>query len=203
MARPLRILGSGGHAKVAVAAARSAGFTIHSVLDDDEQRWGTSILGAEIAGPIAGADDEPDIPTVCAIGTNEARKAIVERLRCAWGTIIHPSAIVHDSATIGHGTVVYAGAIIQPDVVIGAHSIVNTAATIDHDCRIGDYGQIGPGANLSGGVELGEGVFLGTGSATRQYVRVGAWTTVGVGGVVVTDLPAGVVAVGVPARPRG
>jgi len=53
---------------------------------------------------------------------------------------------------------------------------------------------------MAGVVHLGEGVFMGIGSRAVPGAEVGAWTTVGAGGVVLRALPAGVVAVGIPAR---
>ncbi len=50
-------------------------------------------------------------------------------------------------------------------------------------------------------MSLAEGVMLGANSCVIPGKKVGAWTTVGAGGVVNRDLPEGVVAVGVPARP--
>ena len=58
-------------------------------------------------------------------------------------------------------------------------------------------------ANVSGAAHLGAGVYLGTNATVIQAVRVGAGTTVGAGAVVVRELPAGITAVGVPARPVG
>ena len=60
--------------------------------------------------------------------------------------------------------------------------------------------HVAPGVNLAGNVLLADGVFLGIGSAVITGKRVGEWTTVGAGGVVVTDLPDHAVAAGVPAK---
>jgi acetyltransferase-like isoleucine patch superfamily enzyme len=58
---------------------------------------------------------------------------------------------------------------------------------------------VAPGANVAGCVRLEEGVFLGAGSCVIPGVTIGSWTIVGAGAAVVSDLPASVVAVGVPA----
>jgi UDP-perosamine 4-acetyltransferase len=59
---------------------------------------------------------------------------------------------------------------------------------------------IAPGAHLGGTAILEEGVFLGIGSSVIPGRRIGAWTAVGAGAAVIHDLPAQVLAVGVPAR---
>ena len=59
---------------------------------------------------------------------------------------------------------------------------------------------VSPGATVSGTVTMGEGAMMGAGSTVIQNRTIGAWVTVGAGAVVVTDLPDGVTAIGVPAR---
>jgi acetyltransferase EpsM len=54
--------------------------------------------------------------------------------------------------------------------------------------------------HTGGQVELGEGVHLAIGVSVRTRVKVGAWSQIGVGAAVVSDVPARVVAYGVPAR---
>jgi maltose O-acetyltransferase len=49
-------------------------------------------------------------------------------------------------------------------------------------------------------ISIGDNVWLGGGAIVCPGVTIGAHTVVGAGAVVTRDLPAGVVAVGVPAR---
>jgi len=60
--------------------------------------------------------------------------------------------------------------------------------------------HVGPGARLAGNVSVYEGAFLGIGSCVVPGCRIGEWATVGAGGVVVGEIPEGVVAKGIPAR---
>lgn len=198
----LIVVGAGGHAKVVISTARTAGFRVVAVLDDDRERWGTQILGVEVSGPSEPALQDPDARVVLAIGDNAARRRLAAGARCRFATLLDAQAIVDPSVRFGDGSVVFAGAVIQPDTVIGAHAIVNTAASIDHDCVLGDAVHIAPGTRLAGNVTLGDEVFLGIGAVVIPGVTIGAGTTVGAGAAVVSDLPAGVVAVGVPARVR-
>ncbi|HEY0483155.1 MAG TPA: acetyltransferase [Kofleriaceae bacterium] len=197
----LVVVGSGGHAKVVIATARAAGFEVAAVADDDPARWGQRILGVEIAGPTPPVLDDPGQLAVLAIGDNRARWRLALAARCRFATVVHPGAIVDASVRLGAGTVVFAGAIVQPDTVLGAHVIVNTGASIDHDGAIDDFVHLAPGARLAGNVAIGEGGFVGIGAVAIPGVRIGAWTTVGAGAAVTGDLPANIVAAGVPARP--
>lgn len=115
-------------------------------------------------------------------------------------TIVHPWAVIAPDTTLGRGCVVFANAYVSSSITIGAHVQVNYNATIGHDCVVADYVSIYPGANIGGAVTLGEGVTIGSGAVVRDRVTIGAGTFIGAGAVVVADVPAGVVAYGVPAR---
>ena len=197
------VLGSGGHARVVVSAMQAAGTTVMGVFDDDPARMGADVDGVPVLGRL-GEHLPLDAPLVLAIGSNAVRARLAAALegQVEWATVVHPTAWVHRTVRLGMGTVVFAGAIVQPGTTIGMHAIVNTGACIDHDGQVGDFVHIAPGCHLAGTVVLGDGVFCGVGTSIVPGVTVGAWTTVGAGGVVVSDLPEKVVAVGVPARVR-
>ena len=195
------VIGAGGHAKVVIATLRASGTDVAGVLDDDATKHGSLVLGVPVLGALDRAV-EGEHEVVIAVGHNAARKRIAESITgVRWATVVHPSAVVHETVRLGTGTVVFAGAVIQPDTLVGAHAIINTGASADHDNDLGDYVHLAPGTRLAGDVTLEAGVFMGIASAAVPGVRVGAWTTVGAGGVVTRDLPSGVTAVGIPARP--
>ena len=198
-AEPIVVIGGGGHGKVVLSTLLEAGFHVACVLDDDEQKWGSEIFGIPVRGPVGNAAQYGELG-VLGVGGNDERKRLADALGLEWVSVIHPRAWVHPSVRLGVGTVVFAGAMIQPDTVVGRHVIVNTGVLIDHDCEIGDFSHLAPGVCLAGGVRLAEGAFLGIGSCAIPGVKVGSWTTVGAGAAIVGDLPAGVVAVGIPAR---
>jgi sugar O-acyltransferase (sialic acid O-acetyltransferase NeuD family) len=193
------VLGAGGHAKVVIATVRAAGGEVVAAYDDDESRWGEQILGVLITGPMSSADLD-HTPAIIAIGNNRARQEVAGRVNAHWVTACHPSAVIHESASIGPGSVIFAGCVVQPDATIGAHAILNTASSIDHDCVLGDFVHAGPGVRLCGGVTVDEGALLGVGAKVAPNVKVGPWSTAGAGAVCVVDVERDAVVVGVPAR---
>lgn len=203
--RQLWILGGGGHAKSVIDAARSsAEYEVVGVLDDKEISLGTAVSGVPVRGPItieAIRDLRVDL-AVIAIGNNRIRAAIAKSFdgMIAWATVLHSVAYVAPDVRLGHGTVICAGAVVQPASVIGRHVIANTSCSIGHDCLLGDFVHVGPGVNLAGGVRIGSGALMGIGSRAVPMCSIGTWSTVGAGGVVTSDIPDGVTAVGTPAR---
>jgi sugar O-acyltransferase (sialic acid O-acetyltransferase NeuD family) len=195
------VIGAGGHAKVVISALLEVGREVAGVFDDDPRKWGTTLLGVPVRGPIAELAATDYREAVITIGNNSVREKLSGQIKnLEWLTVIHPKAYVHPSVQIAEGTVVFAGVVIQPDVIVGSHVIVNTGSTVDHDSVLGDYVHIAPGTHLAGGVQVGRGAFLGIGVVVIPYRRIGDWATIGAGGVVVSDIEDNVTAVGVPAR---
>ena len=195
------VVGAGGHAKVVISSITAGGDSVIGVLDDDPTQLGRTVLGMKVIGAVDAALVPADAVVVLAIGSNRARQTIAQRLKVRYASVVHPSAVVHPSVTIGEGTVVFAGAVIQPDTVVGAHTIVNTSASIDHDNRIGAFAHIAPGTHLSGTVTVGDGVLIGIGSAVIPGMTIGEWAIVGAGSAVVANVPQGATVAGRPAKP--
>jgi sugar O-acyltransferase (sialic acid O-acetyltransferase NeuD family) len=208
---PLAIVGSGGHAKCVVECVEQQGRYAIVAFIDDFKVPGSRVFGHPVLGPcnaeIVRQLRELGVETaVVAIGDNATRARVVEKLRTLWptlvaATIVHPSAIVSRSASIGNGTVVLPGAIIHVDCRVGIHCIINTKASLDHDCVMGDFSALAPGATISGYVQLGNYSWIAAGAVVVHGRKIGEHTVIGAGAVVVRDMPAFVVAFGNPARP--
>jgi len=197
------VLGAGGHAKVAIRTLELSGYQIVGVFDDNPGKHGESIMGYPIQGYLEDVLGSGCNRALLAIGDNATRQQLVARFpNLEWITAIHPHAWVDTSVVLGPGTVVFAGAVIQADTVIGKHTIINTGASIDHDCVLGDFTHIAPGAHLAGQIIVGEGCLVGIGAVVIPGKHIGEWATLGAGSVTVKDIPAHVVATGVPACPK-
>lgn len=201
----LLIVGAGGHGKVVAEAAAATGRWSALAFLDDRFPSLASVNGLAVRGALA---DAPALlaefsDAVVAIGHCRTRLRVLHDLR-RWGfalpTVVHPTAWVSPSATLGEGTVVFAQVAIHACARLGAGCIANTGCSIDHDAALGDGVHVCPGARLAGEVTVGDASWLGIGSSVIQRVRVGADVTVGAGAAVVRALPDGVTAVGVPAR---
>ena len=201
---PIVLIGAGGQAKVVADALLKSGRQRAeiTVLDEAEQRVGTTILGiiVERYDPmrLAGRSFH-----VC-IGNNEVRKWFYNELTEGLPlTVIHPNAILAEQSHIGAGSFVAAQAVVGPDATIGPGCIINHGATIDHDVVIEGFCHVAPGATLGGAVHVGSSVLVGAGANVLPGITIGANTTVGAGSVVVKDLAPDTTYAGVPARKLG
>ncbi|HLO98599.1 MAG TPA: acetyltransferase [Fimbriimonas sp.] len=195
--KSLVLIGSGGHAKVVLAAARASGWMVTALLDDDTKKHGENVFGVEIRGPISslGSADLAHI----AIG-NAAVRMKFDSLGCEWSTIIHPHAYVDSTSIIGAGSFVAAGAVVNSATVVGRHCIINTCASVDHDNVLEDFVQIAPGAHLGGNVTVREGAFVGLGASIIHGVTIGRNALIGAGATIIRDVPDGAKIVGNPGR---
>lgn len=139
---------------------------------------------------------------VCGIGTTRRRifaeQAAARGLRFA--TVVHPTARVPASATVGEGTIVSAGAMVGTRATLGRHVFLNRGALVGHHTALGDYASVMPGANIAGFCTIEEAAYVAIGAVIVDRITVGTGSVVGAGAVVVSDVPANTQVMGVPAR---
>jgi sugar O-acyltransferase (sialic acid O-acetyltransferase NeuD family) len=116
-------------------------------------------------------------------------------------TFVHHTAYVHPTATIGTGSILFPRCVVDAKARIGANSLLYTGSIVAHDTLVGDGSFLGPGVTLAGFVTIGAGCFIGAGTVVKNNLRLGDGSCTGAGAVVVKDVPAGILVVGVPARP--
>ena len=114
--------------------------------------------------------------------------------------IVHQSASVSPSASLGPGTTVNRLVAIGSRAKIGSHVQVNRSVSIGHGARVGNFVSFGAAVVLAGNVTIESAAFLGAGSVVLPGLKVGKGAMVGAGAVVTRDVPAGRTVVGVPAR---
>lgn len=201
----LAILGASGHGKVVADAASLSGWTEIVFFDDawpgvtQNGPWDVAGGSRELMARAAGFQG-----VVIAIGNNGIRMARQQELEKAGlnvVSVVHPSAVISLYAVVGAGSVVFANAVVNACASVGAGCVVNTGAVVEHDCLVGDFSHLSPNAVLAGGVSVGRQVWVGACASVKQLVVLGDEVTVGMGSVVLRDVPAGQTVVGVPARP--
>jgi sugar O-acyltransferase (sialic acid O-acetyltransferase NeuD family) len=201
---PILLFGAGGHGRVIAELAKAAGFHVQGFIDTvNPDRAGEVFAGSVVLGGMKIANGLSVRRAVIAFGDNAGRLALLEELRAqGWELpiLVHPSAVVSDSAVMGVGTVVMAQGCVQAGAKLGMGCIINTGAIAEHDGDYDDGVHLAPGARVCGTVRIGTGSFIGAGSVVRERISIGKRVKVGAGSVVVKDLPDGCLAYGVPAR---
>ena len=100
-------------------------------------------------------------------------KAFADESNMTPVSIVHPTAYVAPSATIGNGVFVAPQAVISVNANVEDHCIIHIHSSVGHDCKIGMFCVVLPGARISGNVSLGKSVMIGSGAFIFQGVTLG------------------------------
>lgn len=143
----LLILGAGGHGEVVAEIAQSCGFKDIFFLDD---------TCPHAIGKLNDLESFLlEFPYLAlGIGNNSIRHKLqkkAELLGFYLPTLVHDTAYISPSVSLGMGTVVAPMACIHTRSEIGKGCIISAGAIIDHDVRIEDFVHINSGAIIKAG----------------------------------------------------
>ncbi len=205
--RPLLLVAASGLARETAVAARAAGVDLAGCLDDDQGLWGTEVApGLPVLGGIETATEHPDAAlTICA-GRGSSRAAIAARLAALgvdasrFASVVDPSARVPDGTRVGAGSILLAGVVLTADVTLGVHVVCMPHVVITHDCWAEAFATLCAGVVLGGRVVVGRAAYVGMAASVRERATLGSDCVVGMGSVVLADVPPGETWAGNPAR---
>lgn len=108
------------------------------------------------------------------------------------------SVEIGDYTEIGNFVAVARGTL--GNTVICSHAKIDNLVHIAHNCIIGERTMIIACSEVSGSTIVGDNCWLGAGCSTIQKIAIGENSTIGIGAVVLNDVPADTVVAGNPAR---
>jgi sugar O-acyltransferase (sialic acid O-acetyltransferase NeuD family) len=207
----LVLIGAGGFGRETAQAVHAlndsgAAWRLLGYLDDDPARRGLVIDGTTVLG---GRDLIAELPAASFVVCTGRPGDYASRLRIVgdlglpperYATIVHPSATISLSSSVGPGSVLLAQVTLTAAVTVGAHVAIMPHVTLTHDDVVADFATIASGVSLGGSVQVGKSAYLGAGALVGENCSVGALSLVGMGAVVTHDVPAAEVWAGVPAR---
>ena len=156
---------------------------------------------AEFCGrPVLGTVEKlADYPQASLVADNEFpdTKALPQE---RFISLIDPSVFIHPTAQIGRGCVIYPNCFVGLKATLGQRVFVLSGAVINHDDVLEDGVVVCTNVSLAGEVHVESGCYLGQACTVRQKLRIGKGSLLGMGCVVIANVPAKSVMVGNPAR---
>jgi len=115
-------------------------------------------------------------------------------------SLVDPGAFVSRTAQIGAGCVIYPHCYVGLGARLSDLVMCLSGCVINHDDVIEERVVLASGVTLAGYVHVESECYLGQGCNIRQYLRIGRGSLIGMGAVVIRDVPPNSVMVGNPAR---
>lgn len=202
--RRILIVGAGGFGREVLLWARDTWPTVATRI--------TGFLAADAAGrpgplPIVGDpatfEPQPGDGLLLAIGIPGIRRSVAEGLLMRGAeflTLIHPTAIVASTASLGPGSIICPCAIVSDAASVGRCGLLNYHASVAHDSAMGNFAVLSPYAALAGGATVADDVFLGMHATVGPGVAIGPRSKVAANSCALNDVPGDSLVHGVPGR---
>lgn len=205
--KKLLIVGAGGFGRELYAWASQHPdcgrlWTLDGFLDDNLDALASFGRFASVL-PLAGHAPTADNVYLAGLGKPLLKEKFIAPLVAAGAeflTFVHPRALVGTRVKLGQGVVICPGAILSADIAVGDFAMVNLNCTLGHDVRIGPWTSLSAQCDITGAASVGKACFLGSRATIIPGKSVGDRTVIAAGAVVMTHLPADVLAAGNPAR---
>lgn len=118
--------------------------------------------------------------------------------------LIHPEARIPTGfCLLGKGIIAAPNAQVSTDVIIADNCFLLGNCFIGHDSLIQQYVSVTNNVSIGAEVRIGRGSHIGSNSTIREKVRIGDFSLVGMGSVVLNDVPSRAIVVGTPAKQIG
>lgn len=181
-ANSLVIYGGGGHAKMCIDMIQQSGkYNVVGIIDDN-LKISTKVFNIPVLGKsnrIEALIEEGLKYMVVGVGgvlSKGLRQQIFTKLTSKGlliPNIIHPSASMEPTVTLGEGNQIMQGAILGSNVKVGNNCIINSGSIVSHDTIIGNNVHVAPGAVIGGGVTIKDNTVIGMGCTIFLGLTIG------------------------------
>jgi sugar O-acyltransferase (sialic acid O-acetyltransferase NeuD family) len=180
------ILGSGAVAAEVCSYIRDINKTaiekinVKGFIDDNPENFKINAVKYKFDQPYLGTSDSYEFKNEdkCIFGFANIKSRLsflnkeISR-KMSFITIIHPTALIADTAIIGNGNLIYPNCVIGPNATIGNNNIFTSYSFISHDCHVGNNNFFST-SGLSGNVTVRDNNFFGIRVTVIPEVTIGS-----------------------------
>jgi sugar O-acyltransferase (sialic acid O-acetyltransferase NeuD family) len=181
--KSILILGGQGGAKMCIDAIRSKNeYEIIGIIDP-ELKAGDFVLDVPILGGenLLNALIDKGLNKIVVsfsslknIGYRLKKIEMLKSIGFLFPNIVHSSANIEPSSSLGEGNIILASSIIGSCCVIGNFNYINTGAIICHDAFVADNNHFAPNSVIAGRVLVGSNSLIGINVSTFYDIRIGS-----------------------------
>ena len=106
--------------------------------------------------------------------------------------------IIHDNVEIGPLCVIDRGS--WRDTIIGSHTKLDSCVKVAHNVQMGKNNLLVHGTVIGGSCTIGDNNFFGINCSIKQHLTIGSNCVIGMGAVVIHDVPDNTTVYGNPAK---
>lgn len=179
-------------------------FVVKGFLDDDIHAF-DGLIGnfPPILCTVEEYTVESDDVFFCALGDSHFRRQYVEIIEKKGGrfcSLISKEAYINKNSIIHNGSFIGEHTMIDDNVVIGKHTVIHPFCIVGHNSIIGDFTSIESYSFVGGNSKIGNDVSLHARSTIIPHINIEEQAVVGVGSVVIKNIPKGIHVFGNPAK---
>lgn len=204
--KDIYIVGAGTYGEAMYELAKLLGYKVKGYYDEDDKKQNSIVMGVKVIGKFSELEDSKvkGRQFIVAIGNNKVRNKIMTKINDLAGitpTLIHPTAVISESAIIGKGVYIQGNTYIWTKVKISDFCIISPNVVICHHTKLGKGCLISNVSGVGASINVGENVFVGMGSTIVTGMKtIGDNSIIGAGAVVLKDCESNGVYAGVPAK---
>ncbi len=203
--KDLIIVGAGGLGRKVFVCLRRLNaenkWNILGFIDDNEHALDGKKCDLSIIGKISEWMPTDNQVFVMGISDPHVKHVVADKLiarGAKFETVVSPDVILGDYVEIGEGSVIMTPYNVESGAQIGKF-VTMLGSTIALDGKLGDYSTTAGYANLTY-ANIGKEVYVGSHAVILENVTIGDGAYIGVGSIVMKDVPPYAQVFGIPAR---
>jgi len=191
--KKLLIIGSGGHSRSVLSAAKSMNsWEDFKIIDINLSNKKEKIMGQNVYSFDKIEDfNKQNFDFFIAIGDNNKRESIYKMVRnygCNFVNIFHSKAFIDIHSNMGVGNFLGQFSNVGACSKIGNFNIINTHSNVEHEVIMGNFNHLAPSSTICGRTKIKDNSFIGAKAVIIEKLSIAENTIIGAGSVVLKSV---------------